>query len=186
MQAKFARCAVVGGALLCAGLAHAQAPHPIPPLARALHERVAGADVIAIAKVLRVEPGRLALRSETALRGAPAAEFAVKRSPLRPPPLAPGDRALFVLRGDRAPYVLIDDPSEIARIASAHEAEALAKGLPELLAAGSDASELSRVYEAWRTSDVGLLRAFARDGALSLRAAAAAGAAAVPVARPPI
>ncbi|HEU4428753.1 MAG TPA: hypothetical protein VFT98_08365 [Myxococcota bacterium] len=177
MKGKFARCAALAGVLLCVAVAaEAQAPHLIPPLARGLHERIAGADVIAIATVVRIEPGRIALRSETALRGAPPAELAVKRSPLRPPPLAEADRALFILRGDRPPYVLVDEPDEIVRFADAREAEALARALPELLGAGGDAARISRVYDGWRRSPSDLLRALARDGALSLQASAAAAA----------
>src|SRR5262245_33454585 len=82
--------------------------HGLPPPLRSCHERLAAADVVAVVRVERVDPGRIALRLEAALASAPPAAFEAKRSPLHPPPLASGDRALLLLRGDRPPYVLTD------------------------------------------------------------------------------
>lgn len=111
----------------------AQAPHAIPPPVRPLRERAALADVIAIVEVVGVAEGRIRVVTRGALRGAPPATFEVKRSPLRPPPLAAGDRALLVLRGARPPYVLVDVPDEVLKLHSDAQERALREGLQRLL-----------------------------------------------------
>jgi|GEM_PF-2062665 len=109
----------LAGASATAPAAPAGALHPFPATSRAAHERLAAADAIAVATVDRVEDGRIALRDARALHGPVPREFLVKRSPSRPPPLAPGDRALLLLRGARPPYVLVDRPEETIRLADA-------------------------------------------------------------------
>lgn len=160
------------GSVLGGAAARAQAPHAIPPLMRPLHQRAAEAEKIAIGVVVRSDAGRIAFAKATAIRGAAPAEFELKRSPLRPPMLAKGDRALLFLRGDRSPYVLAGDPSEILRIASDAEARALVAALPALLDAGDDLAALARVYASWAASDSRLLRALAHEGLAALPPAA--------------
>jgi hypothetical protein len=149
MKGVFRAGALLACLALSASSASAQAPHAIPPLARPLHERVAEADVIAWASVLRVEHGRIALRLRDALHGELPAEFALKRSPLAPPPLAEGDVALVMLRGARSPYVLAGKPSEVLKVGSDAEAEALSQGVLQLRAAGGDVLKTMYVYGTW-------------------------------------
>jgi len=133
MKGRFARGAVFGGVLLCAAVASAQAPHPIPPLVRPLRERTAQAELIVVARIVRLEAGRIEATAEDVLRGAAPARFEVKRSPLRPPPLAAGDRALLFLRGDRTPYVFSGDLPEVVPLghASVPREIALRGALPD-------------------------------------------------------
>jgi len=100
-----------------AGAARAQ--HPIAPTTRALPERMALADAVAVARVAAVDLGRIRLEEARALSGSVPASFEVKRAPGSPPPLAVGDRAILLLRGARAPYVLVDKPEETIRLADA-------------------------------------------------------------------
>lgn len=151
-------------AVAWAGAAVGQAPHPIPPLARALHERAASAEKIAIARVTHLERGRLAFARDAGLRGALPASFEVKRSPLHPPALAVGDLALLFLRGARSPYVLAGEPTEVVPLASGAEARALADALPALLGAGDDAAALRAVYARWAASASPLLRGLGHAG----------------------
>jgi hypothetical protein len=172
MPGNFARVAVKLAALVgvaaASGNASAQAPHPIPPLARPLHERAAEADAIVFARVVRVEPGRLRMETELTLRGAPDRTFEIKRSPLRPPALAPGDRALLFLRGARSPFVLAGEAHEVLRLPPATDAAELATRFPALLSAGDDPVALRSAYESWAESQSPLLRALARDGLAAL------------------
>lgn len=115
--------------------------------------------MIALAVIERVEEGRIAARLRgTALRGAAPAAFELKRSPLRPPPLRPGDRALLLLRGARAPYVLVDEPDELALVASDAEEASWREALPALLAAGEDLAAVAEVYARWVSAGPGPLR----------------------------
>jgi hypothetical protein len=171
MQGKLARGASrlgLAGAIAAALAAHAQVPHPIPPPVRALHERAGEAELIAIGRVARIDAGRIAFERESALRGEPPARFEVKRSPLRPPRLETGDRALLFLRGARPPYVLAGDPGETTRIEREADARALAAELPRLLSAGREQDELRNVYEGWAKDGSRLLRAFGHAGLLAL------------------
>ena len=179
MQANLALWApalALAAALGWASSASAQAPHLIPPPVRGLHERIAQSDVVAIASVTRVDAGRIAARPETALRGSPPAELELKRSPLRPPRLAAGDRVLLILRGDRTPYVLVDTPDEIVHLGSAGEAQALAAALAALIAAQNDSARLTAEYERWAAGESALLRQLGAEGTLALRYAAGAAA----------
>jgi hypothetical protein len=171
MRAKRVRLAVVLG-LAWGAEAVAQAPHAIPPLARPLHERAADAETIAIGRVTHVERGRIAIARDAALRGTLPPEFELKRSPLRPPAVEPGDRALLFLRGARSPYVLAGEPTEIVPIASDADARALAAALPALLAAGEDAAALRATYAQWAGSASPLLRALGHAGLEALPAPA--------------
>jgi hypothetical protein len=112
--------------------------HGLPPPPRPLHVRLALADVVAFATVERVELGRIAVGDAQALRGAPAGSFRIKRAPSKAPDLAAGERALFLLRGARDPYVMVDEPREVVRIEDAEREARWRAGLAELLAAKGD------------------------------------------------
>jgi hypothetical protein len=136
--------------LLLAGAASAQPiGHPVPLGPRPFHVRLAGAEVVAVVRVERVAEGRIALRLEDALAGSPSEAFEVKRSPLRPPPLASGDRALLLLRGDRPPYVLADEPAEVIRLSDDAMAARWSVAASRVLAARDDPAALSAVYREW-------------------------------------
>ncbi len=147
--------------------AQAQAPHAIPPPARPLHERSALAEVIALARVTRVEAGRIAVERRAALRGVPPAAFEVKFSPLRPPALAVGGRALLLLRGARPPYVLVDEPQEILVFHTDADEAALRDALPALLAVERDLPAAACVYSSWQTQ-APLLALLAAQGSAGL------------------
>jgi len=137
-------------------------PRPLPA-------RLAAADVVAVVRVERVEEGRIALALEDALVGAPPAAFEVKRSPLHPPPLATGDRALLLLRGARPPYVLADEPSEVIRLADAGMAARWTSAVRATLAHRDDPAALAKLYREWT-----------ENGPESLRELGAAGLATFP------
>jgi hypothetical protein len=143
--------------------------HPLPPLPRAFHARLAAADVVAVLRVERVDEGRLAVRLEQALLGAPPAAFEVKRSPLRPPPLATGDRALLLLRGDRPPYVLADEPSEVIRLADDAMAARWSEAASGALAARGDPAALAALYADWIERGPASLRDLGAAGREALR-----------------
>ena len=150
--------ATLFGSALGAAPATAQAPHAIPAPVRGLHERAAQSDVVALAVVESVADGRIAVASRAVLRGEAPLRFVLKRSPLRPPPLAAGDRALLFLRGDRAPFLLVDEPDELVRIASDEDEASWRAEIPALLAAGSDLAAVARVYARWIDAGAGPLR----------------------------
>jgi hypothetical protein len=114
--------------------------HPGIPGPRPLHERLAGADRVAVVQVERIDAGRIAVAPEA---------FEVKRSPLRPPPLATGDRALLLLRGARPPYVLADEASEVIRLSDDAMAERWAGAVRAVLANRDDRAALVTVYAEW-------------------------------------
>jgi hypothetical protein len=162
-----ARPALLG--LLVAFAWPAAAQHPPPPGPRPLHQRLASAELAALVRVERVDEGRIALRLEQALLGEPPESFEVKRSPLAPPPLATGDRALLLLRGARPPYVLADAPSEVIRISDDAMAARWAGALRAVLASRGDEEALVKVYLGWIESGPESLREL---GAAGLRALA--------------
>ena len=129
--------------------ANAQAPHAIPPLVRALHERTQLAEVVALVRVTGIAAGRVAVETRAGLRGAPPARFEVKYSPLGPLPLRAGDRALLLLRGARPPYVLVDQPREVLVFDTDADEAALRGGLPALLAVDRDLRAAACVYSNW-------------------------------------
>ncbi len=132
--------------LLWASAASAQ--HGMPKALRPLHARLAEADVVALGTVERVETGRIDVVDAFALRGEPGDRFRLKRAPSRPFGLAPGERALLLLRGARTPYVVVDEPREILKLASAEQEQRWRAALGELLA--SEGGEAQRdVYLAW-------------------------------------
>lgn len=175
MQGNFVRAALgyaVCGWVAAANVGWAQVPHPIPPPARGLHELAAEAERIAIARVTRVDAGRVGVAREFALLGQLPKQFELKRSPLRPPTLAAGDRVLLFLRGERSPYVLAGPPDEVMQIASEVDARALVAALPALLAAADDLPAVRTVYESWRASPSALVRELGMFGLLAVEFAA--------------
>jgi hypothetical protein len=139
------RFAVATGCAL-GSAALAQAPHPIPPPVRPLHERAAEAEAIALVAAERVERGRIALRLRIALRGELPAAFELKRSPLAPPPIAEGDVALVMLRGARSPYVLAGAPSEV--VAARGLSPAVVAAIRAVFGAGPSPDALAKAYVA--------------------------------------
>jgi len=141
------RFVLLGLAVLLPGQARAQFPgHPLPPALRPFHERVAEVEVAAVVLVEQVGEGRIGVRRETVLAGAPPERFEVKRSPLRPPPLATGDRALLLLRGARPPYVFADQPSEVIRLSDAAMAARWQEAVRAVIAHRGEPAALVPIY----------------------------------------
>jgi hypothetical protein len=149
LAGRLALAAVLFAAAAAPGRASAQIGHGLPAPARPLHVRLARADVVAIGEVERVELGRIAVRPLHVLRGAPADGFAVKRAPSRAPELAPGDRVLLLLAGARAPYVLVDEPREVVKLADPAREELWRAALAGLVAAGDEPGALLAAYLGW-------------------------------------
>ena len=160
---------LLGLALLTPGPALAQlAVHPMPPGPRPFHERLAESDVAAVVLVEQVGEGRIEVRCEDALMGAPPERFEVKRSPLSPPPLATGDRALLLLRGDRAPYVFADAPSEVIRLSDPAMATRWREAARAVIARRDDPAALVPIYRDWMSGGPETLREIGRSGLLDL------------------
>ncbi len=141
-------------ALLVLGLLASGAPawgqgHPLPPQPRPLHERLALADVVVVARVESVSAGRIAVEAESVLLGEPPASFEVKRSPSSPHPLEAGDRALLALRGARPPYVMVDEPRETIRLADETSTERWRNAVSQVLAQRDSPEGLVALYVGW-------------------------------------
>ncbi len=162
--------AVALAASLGAASARAQAfVHPLPSGPAPLHERAARADRAVLATVDAVEPGRIRLREGHAVLGDVEARFAVKRSPSRTPALEPGQRVLLLLRGARAPYVLVEGARGVFVLSDADAEERWEAAVREIAAAGSP-ERLVPVYSAWLDSPDAGLRDEARLALLEGRA----------------
>jgi hypothetical protein len=123
--------------------------HPGIPGRRPLHERLAGADLVAVVRVERIDAGRIAVTRQDLLAGKAPEAFEVKRSPLRPPPLATGDRALLLLRGARPPYVLADEAAEVIRLSDDAMAARWTAAVRAVLAKREDPVALRAIYREW-------------------------------------
>ncbi len=134
--------------------------HGMPRPGRPLHVRLALADVVAIADVDRVDLGRIAVRDARTLRGETDDGFLIKRAPSRAPDLMASDRVLFLLRGAREPYVLVDEPRELMRLPDEEATTRWRDALAELLAAPHP-EEVRDVYLAWVDGSDDELRAAA-------------------------
>jgi len=135
--------------MLEAGSAGAQlGPHGMPPAPRHLHERLAEADVVAIGTVDAVKLGRIAVRDAVVVRGAAGEGFRVKRDPSQPPEVEAGDRVLWILRGAREPFVLVDEPREVLVLEDPAHARRLATALRDLESAES-LTDLRGLYVEW-------------------------------------
>jgi hypothetical protein len=116
---------------------------------RSLHQRLDLADAAAIATVEHVEPGRIRMGGARVLAGELAETFELKRAPSHPPGLAPGERVLLMLRGERSPYLVVDRPQEVVKIADRKHEAMWGRALRALHAARGHPERLARVYEDW-------------------------------------
>ena len=123
--------------------------HPGIPGRRPLHERLAGADLVAVVQVDRIDAGRITVTRQDLLAGEAPEAFEVKRSPLRPPPLATGDRALLLLRGARPPYVMADEAAEVIRLSDDAMAARWSAAARAVLAKRDDRTALIAIYSEW-------------------------------------
>lgn len=142
----------------------ARAQHPLVPHARPLHERLALADVIAAATVEDVKLGRIRVGSVRRLAGDVPERFEIKRAPSSPPPLEAGDRALFLLRGARPPYVLVDQPDETIRLADPAAEARWTAAVEALLRLHSRPAEWPALYVSWVREGPDTLRGLAVQG----------------------
>lgn len=172
-RGRLAPALALGVALLLGPtVAGAQEGFPIghPPMVtpvRSAQERIAAAEEAAVVDVERVDEGRITVRAREVLWGKLPKRFEVKRSPISPPPLAVGDSALLLLRGARAPYVLVDEPGETIRLADATAAARWAGALRAVRAAHGAPDALATVYLGWMDAGPDTLRQL---GAASLGA----------------
>ncbi len=116
---------------------------------RPLQERVALAEAIAVVDVVAQEPGRLEAELRETLLGTLPPRFTVKRARSTPPPLAAGDRALLLLRGARAPFVLVDRPGETIRLTSEQAAARWKDAVAGVVAARGDPEQLAALMLGW-------------------------------------
>jgi hypothetical protein len=123
--------------------------HPLPARGPSLQERIVEADAIAVTRVRSVEPDRLEVERVRAIIGELPRSFQVKRSPLRPPPLEAGDRALLLLRGARSPFVLAGEPRETIRLEDDSDARTWTRAVETLVAAGDDPKRLLALHLEW-------------------------------------
>lgn len=155
MSARLARSARAGLAALAlalgwaAGAAPASAQHPVVSGARPLHRRIPLADHVVVVEVESVGTGRLVAVRRDVLSGDVPGTFQVKLPASAPPPLAPGDRALLLLRGARPPYVLVDEPGEVIRLADAEMEARWSRALRRVVAERSRPTALAPVYLDW-------------------------------------
>ena len=136
------------GALALPGEA-ARAQHGMTGGPRPLHQRLAEAEVVAVATVADVGDARVALRDARVLRGDAPPAFELKRAPSKGIPYAVGQTLLLPLRGARSPYVLVDDARELVVIRDEASAAAWRAAVPALLAAGDDPAQLLATYLDW-------------------------------------
>jgi len=163
------RLLALGLALLLPAAALGQAMvHPLPPELRPFHDRVAQVDVAAVVRVERVDEGRIEVVREGVIAGAPPERFEVKRSPLSPPPLATGDRALLLLRGARPPYVFADEPAEVIRLSDDAMAARWTGAVRSVIAHRNQPAALIPVYVEWIDTGPATLREIARSSLLDL------------------
>ena len=115
-----------------------------------LHARLAAADAAVIADVDAVEMGRIRLRGAATLFGiSNGRELVVKRAPTHPPPLAPGERALLLMKGSRPPYVLADAHEDILKITGSEMEARWNRAVKDLRAALAQPEEMTTHYLAW-------------------------------------
>jgi hypothetical protein len=155
--------------LACARTAAAQGMHPLPVGPLPLHLRLAESDAVAIGTVAAISDGRIEVRDAIALRGEPGGTFEIKRAPSKPSPIAVGQQAVFLLRGARSPYVLVDDPKEQVVLRDEESARVWRNALAKLLAASGDPEKLLAVYVAWLDGSDETLRASAASALLDAR-----------------
>lgn len=155
------KCAPLLGLVLGVALGAAapvSAQHPLPQRNRALHERIALADVVAVGTIGPIREGRIEVRDAAVLRGNAPASFEIKRSPAVPPAFVTGVPAVLLLRGARPPYVLVDEPREVVLPSDAAAAKRWTEALRALFAAEGDPSRLLHTYLVWLDGDDETLR----------------------------
>ena len=163
------RLALLGLALLLPAPVSAQFEgHPVAPALRPFHERVARVEVAAVVRVEQIDEGRIRVRREAVVMGAPPERFEVKRSPLAPPPLATGDRALLLLRGSRPPYIFADTPSEVIRLSDDAMAARWQQAVRDVIAHRSEPAALIPVYLDWVDAGPETLREIGTSSLLDL------------------
>ena len=135
---------------------------------RPFHERVAQLEVAAVVRVERVDEGRIEVLREETLAGDPPERFLVKRSPLAPPPLASGDRALLLLRGARPPYVLADQPFEVIRIEGDAMAARWSEAVRQVVAHRDEPARLVSIYLDFVDTGPATLREIGESSLLAL------------------
>jgi hypothetical protein len=158
LRAASAACAAA--AIASAG----QAQHPGIARDRSLAARLALSDAVVIATVTKQEDGRLECGEVRVLAGQVAERFTVKRAPSAPPPLGVGDRAVFLLRGARPPYVLVDQAKETIRLADASAEERWAGAISDWLAVRAAPRAWLPLYERWIDEGPDTLRELAVNG----------------------
>ena len=164
-----ARCALACAlALGVASLARAQ--HAVLGRGRAIHARLAAADVVAVATVAEVSEGRIRLADARVLHGEAPARFQVKRSSSSPPPLAVGDRALVLLRGARPPYVLVDRPDETIRLSDLAAEQQWVGAFEGWLRVREQPAAWPALYSSWIESGPDTLRDLAVQALMDPRA----------------
>lgn len=132
---------------------HGMTRGPMP-----LQTRVGQAQAAAIVRVESVAGGRIRLETVAEVIGSVPARFEVKRKPSAPLPLAPGDRVLLLLRGARSPYLVVDVPDDIARIADDTATRRWTEAIRAVAAAHGDPAKLQTLYVAWSEGDDDALR----------------------------
>jgi hypothetical protein len=124
--------------------------------------------VVALVRVEQIDEGRVTVQREATLAGAPPERFQVKRSPLTPPPLATGDRALLLLRGAIPPYVLADRPSEVIRLSDDAMARRWQAAVQQALAHREEPTALVPIYLDWVDAGPETLREIGRSSLIDL------------------
>jgi hypothetical protein len=104
---------------------------------------------VVLARVERVEPGRLQLETLGSLVGAVPERFAVKRWPGASPEHRPGDFAVLFLLGARSPYVLLGESRDQIPPSDEATARSLADAISSLVEAGGDPQRLLDLHVAW-------------------------------------
>ncbi len=162
----------LAAALLLSATALAQVGHPSAGRPRAVHERLDAADRVVRVRIGAVSEGRIAVTEATALVGQAEAPFEIKRSPLRPHPLAEGDRAILFLRGARPPYVLVDEPGEVIRLVDpeAHRngERRWSEAIQALAATREASAKLAETYLDWIDGGPGSLRSLGANGVIAV------------------
>ena len=139
--------------------APAVAQHPLPTrTTRPLHERLALADVVAVATIGPIQEGRIEVHDATVVHGDAPPSFEIKRSPSAPPPFVTGVPAVLLLRGARSPYVLVDEPHEVVLPSDAAAVKRWTEALRALFAAQGDPPKLLHTYLVWLDGDDEALR----------------------------
>lgn len=116
---------------------------------RPLHDRVSAADVAVIGRIESVGVGRIGVRNAEVLFGEADPSFEIKRSPLHPPALMVGERALLILSGARSPYLLIERDEDLVKMIGDTMEARWAQAIRDLHAALEKPDDMTSNYLAW-------------------------------------